>query len=339
MTTANRLLRSCVPAATGILAAVGLTIAGPAGAAEGAWGTPAAAGPAATAAAAVPASIDVPIRPFIRYAEASYGTGGVALRNRTQGGIHISGVDGATQDAYVYWAYIFQTSAPASQVIRVKRLFPLPNALATVKGAKIGTGPSPCWGGAGIAVYRGRVPVGVASGNGMYQVFLPATASGSSSGADPWAGAGVFSLAEGASMVLVGKGSAFVALYDAPLAGKTFGLSGVEDFTYSLITPVAAPGNQALWDNIGADGQTGISRSGGASNETTTINGVAVAGPGGAVSDSDWDGSSGWPLPQLWDDTGHDITKAAPKGTTGLKVTFHAVADCLTPVANVLSLR
>ena len=39
----------------------------------------------------------------------------------------------------------------------------------------------------------------------------------------------------------------------------------------ALVTPVAAPGNQALWDNIGADGQTGISRTGGASNETTTI--------------------------------------------------------------------
>ena len=103
--------------------------------------------------------------------------------------------------------------------------------------------------------------------------------------------------------------------------------------------PTTAPGNQALWDNIGADGQLGSSRAPGASNEATTINGVLVAGPGGAVTDSDWDCSSGWPLPQLWDDTGHDISGAVDKGTTGLKVNFHTISDCLTPVANVVSVR
>ena len=76
--------------------------------------------------------------------------------------------------------------------------------------------------------------------------------------------------------------------------------------------------------------------------ETTTINGLAVAGPGSAYNDSDWNGSAGYPLPQLWDDTGHNVTAASPRGTTRLNVTFKtnsATPDCLTPVANVVEVH
>jgi hypothetical protein len=337
MTMSNRLMRSCAPTATAILAVLGLAAATPALAGNGLPD----AGPSAKAAAAAvaAASIEIPIKPFISYREASYATGGVALRHFRDGVIQVSGLPSGTQDAWLYWSYIFQTSSPASQKLKIKRISPLPAALATVTGQKVGQGPSPCWGGAGIVVYRARVPLGVATGNGSYQVFLPAAASGSATGNDPWNGGGPFSLAEGASLVLVGKGSAVVSIYDRPLSGSTFGLVAGDTFNYGLALPVAAPGNETLWDNIGADGQVGTSRAPGSSNETTTNNGVLVAGPGGQVTDSDWDGSSGWPLPQLWDDTGHNITKSTPAGTAGLRISFTAPLDCLTPVANVVSVR
>src|SRR5258708_10748972 len=42
------------------------------------------------------------------YTNASYGTGGVAFRNRLTGAIHISGVSGPTQAAGLYWAALLQ---------------------------------------------------------------------------------------------------------------------------------------------------------------------------------------------------------------------------------------
>jgi len=99
-----------------------------------------------------------------------------------------------------------------------------------------------------------------------------------------------------------------------------------------------------LFDNFGYDGQIGTSRTITASNETTTVQGfpggvsVLVAGPGGETGDSDWDGSSGWPLPQLWDDTGHDISNALmPVTDTDVSVTYVPFGDCLGLVGSVIS--
>jgi len=109
--------------------------------------------------------------------------------------------------------------------------------------------------------------------------------------------------------------------------------------------PKAATGTLTLFDNIGADGQQGNSRKAlsGFADEITKINGKVVAGPGSLYNDSDWNGSSARPLPQLWDDTGHDITFATPSGTTSLSITIankgETSFDCLTPVANVVSFK
>src|ERR1700682_3031051 len=54
------------------------------------------------------------------YANASYGTGGVALRNRNQGGIHISGVNGPTQGAWLYWTVLLK-SPSVTQLNNVKK--------------------------------------------------------------------------------------------------------------------------------------------------------------------------------------------------------------------------
>jgi hypothetical protein len=272
-----------------------------------------------------------------------YGTGGVALRNRKTGNIGINGVIQPVRAAFMYWAAITEGPAPAAdKSIQVQRLFPAPaSGVTTLAGTLLGTGASPCWPGNTISVFRAPIPLGVATGNGSYQVTILPGAGGSTNGADPWVSA-VLPLFEGASIVLVGSGSGTVAIYDSGLAGHTF--FGNPGLTYTLNLPSPAPGTQTLFDNIGADGQHGTSRTAvaGYSNEATTINSVRIAGPGSPYVDSDWNGSSGFPLPQLWDDTGHDITAATPRGTTSLNVAIRnsgTAYDCLTTVANVVETR
>jgi hypothetical protein len=112
--------------------------------------------------------------------------------------------------------------------------------------------------------------------------------------------------------------------------------------SYSLTLPAKATGKFGSIENIGADGKEGRSRSAtsGVGDEKTVINGVKVAGPGSSWNDSDWNGNSAKPLPQLWDDTGHNITAAVPAGTTVLNIKIsnngETVPDCLTPVVNIV---
>ena len=146
-------------------------------------------------------------------------------------------------------------------------------------------------------------------------------------------------------MVIIGTGTAKqrVAIYDVGLSGHTF--AGSTGISYSLTLPITATGKLTLFESIGADGQQGKSRLAilSAADEATVINGVTIAGPGSILNDGDWNGSSARPLPQLWDDVGHDITAATPAGTTTLDVIIgnggETPPDCMTPVANVVQVQ
>ncbi len=289
-----------------------------------------------------------PVNARITYVAAQYGSGGVGLRNRNAGAISVSGVLTPTKAAYIYWAVITTGAATApNKTIKLQRLSPTPvSAVATITGTLLATGATPCWAGNTISVFRGIVPLTVATGNGLYQVTLLAGASGVISGADPWVGTPKLPLMEGASLVIVGTAPSGtrVVIYDAGLAGHTF--RGDSGLSYSLTLPVAAKGTLTLFDNIGADGQIGNSRRAlaGNANERTIINGVGVAGPSSVVIDSDWNGISATPLPQLWDDSGHDITAATPSGTTELNFQIFrpgssATIDCMTTVANIIEVQ
>lgn len=304
-----------------------------------AWGTsdsPTADGPFEVTAGAVSA--------HETFTAAQFGSGGAALRNRGTGSISISGVITPVQAAYIYWAVITTGAATAAdEKVKVQRLSPTPaSAVVTVAGTLLGTGGSPCWSGNTISVFRGSVPTTVATGNGLYKVTLLAGAGGSTAGGDPWVGTPALPLMEGASIVIVGTGTSTqrVVLFDKGIAGKTF--HGNPGISYSLTLPVATTGTLTLFDSIGADGQHGASRLAetGLSDESTVINDVYIAGPFSLNNDSDWNGSSGEPLPQLWDDVGHDITSATPKGTKVLDVIIanegESTYDCMTPVANVV---
>jgi hypothetical protein len=290
-----------------------------------------------------------PLQGRIVYQSAQYGTGGVGLRNRSTGAIGVSGVLTPVKAAYIYWAVITNGAVKAAdKTIKLQRLSPTPaSAVVSVAGTLIGSGATPCWtpGTTTISVFRGAVPLTVANGNGLYQVTLLPGAGGTTAGADPWLSY-TPPLFEGASLVIVGTGPAGqrVAIYDTGFAGNTF--HGDSGFSYTLTLPVAATGKLTLLDNIGADGQEGVSRLAKAGNgdEQTTINSVHIAGPGSNAIDGDWNGSSGKPLPQLWDDTGHDITAATPKGTDALNVEIYitgspATVDCMTTVANIVAVQ
>ena len=190
-------------------------------------------------------------------------------------------------------------------------------------GTVVSTGPNPCWfigdeSSIPIVVYRAAIPVFiVAPGNGEYAVSLLPGAGGSTGGGDPWASPLITPLWEGASIVMIGTGGTTVNLFGGLPAGFF-----IPPFS---LPPLALTGTAAhfLWDNIGADGQVGASRDATAatSGETTTINGLLIAGPGSALNlTGDWNGSSGFPLPQLWDDTGHEFT--LPAATNILNIMF-----------------
>ena len=274
------------------------------------------------------------------YYNADYSTGGAALRNQLQRSIVISGginPAGGAQAAWIYWSVLGPLSG-ASGVVTVQRLWPNPGTSPTttppIHGQPIAIGADPCWGSNGNHIYRAGLPTSVVTGNGNYLVQFGVGAGGLSNGADPWLGPVIPPLIEGAALVVIRKGTNTVTIFDGQ-AGITFDAMA----TYTLNLPTPTSGGTVLWDNIGADGQLGKSRDAYVASETTTINACQVAGPLaiGSDTDSDWNGSSGLPLPQLFDVTGHDITCAAPAGTTALNVVFQSQGDCLTTIANVVS--
>jgi len=278
---------------------------------HGAYGT--SASPSFNARSVLARSALAPALASFSWTGANYGTGGAALRNRGTANVSVSGVTGAVKAAFIYWAVIDPNSL--GQYISVQRqptscagascfISGTGSAAITLLGTQIGSGPQPCWTGSMIHVYRAAIPLNIANGNGSYQVTILNNAAGSTTGDDPWVAPPVLPLWEGASIVIVGTGTGTVNLFDS-LAGTMF----IPPFSYTL-TLTAPTTAGVLFDNIGADGQTGAGRAAnaGTSGETTTINGVAVAGPGSPYNDSDWNGSSGYPIPQLWDDTGHAFT-------------------------------
>jgi hypothetical protein len=279
------------------------------------------------------------------FGKASYATAGVALRNRRVGVVNISGVVKPVRAAYVYWAYLLGSAeAPSKQKLTLTTL-PLTGSemSVVVTGELLGVGADPCWSSNGIAVYRASVPTTFATGNGAYKIALSAPQSNLQTGEDPWDGNLKLPAAEGASLVLVGKGNYTVELYDSAIPSATTFIGTT--YSYTLTLPATASGNSTLWDSIGADGQLGASRAASYPGKPTTINGQNISGTGGVDSDSDWDGAAGFPLPQLWDDEGHDITIATPAGTTSLtigitsEVDSNNYADCISTIANVVAVQ
>lgn len=274
------------------------------------------------------------------YPFADYATGGVALRNQVQRSIILSGAPNTTPlDAYVYWSVLGPVNAADSSVT-IQRLWPNPSTppyIVTLTGDQIAVGPDPCWGSDGNHVYRAHPPVSVVTGNGNYLVKFATAASGLADGEDPWNGHTVFPLMEGAALVTITTGTHFVTVYDSQ-AGM---LLIPPSLSYTLSPFIAAfPGGPIRFDTIGADGQVGMSTTAepGVSMEQTFITNIPIqiAGTGSPTNtDSDWNGNSGAPLPQLFDVTGHSFTPSAP--VSQLNVLYTSGGDCTNIIANVAS--
>jgi hypothetical protein len=278
------------------------------------------------------------ILPSAEFKGASFEAAGVGLRNQARGGITINGVQGTPITTFVYWAEITgPNDRPArGSTLRISRTSPGTATTATVFGTPIGHGPSPCWGGDRLTVYRGTVKPTVATGNGTYDVLLDFPGS-STKGESPWQAFPGTPLIEGASLVMVYPANdSSVSVFDRavdkapPLSGRMFfSVSGHE-----LARSVPSMGGRALFAEIGADGQTGGGHDGFATGEVTRLNGKDIAG-GNSGKGSDWDGDDGNPLPQLWDTHVHDVTGILD--STFDKVEVQAGGDCLTHIANVIA--
>jgi hypothetical protein len=179
----------------------------------------------------------------------------------------------------------------------------------------------------------------VATGNGQYSIVLRAGANGSTAGQSPWVSA-VPPLFEGASLVLIGTGASTVSVYDVGFGGRMF----FDTLSYTLASaPSVANAAEVLFHNIGADGQIGVGVAAipGTASEITWLNSRRIAGPGSPANDSDWNGGGAGPLPQLWDNTTHNVTAQARAGSNPSLLPFivYAPDDCLVTVANVVSVR
>jgi hypothetical protein len=131
---------------------------------------------------------------------------------------------------------------------------------------------------------------------------------------------------EGATLIVVfsNEGTG-VAIFDA-LGGTEF--SGA--FSVTLVHPISLSGT-GLYTMSGADGQRGTTGyDNGVSNELGFFNLAQISGP--PVAASDWDGSAGWPLVQLWDVHTHAVSYSGGSS----EVDYTSFGDCLVPVVFVL---
>jgi hypothetical protein len=200
-----------------------------------------------------------------------------------------------------------------------------------VAAFKTGDHLDPCWGMAGNHSYAADVTAFIPGGGALnqdYQVVLPFDASTSTTGQNPWAPVEPNQKlrVEGATLVVVYRNqdsTGSVYIYDA-FSDAMF--SGSALFTLVHV-PLAARGRFTM---MGADGQRGTGHDNSLSNELTFFNGTQIAGP--PVASSDWDGSDGWPLVQLWDTHTHEVTLSGSVS----QVKYQASGDCLVPVAFVI---
>lgn len=272
---------------------------------------------------------------------------GTGTRNTGFGTIRFRGTPtGATPvSAFLYWATIISTPPTPTQIVTFNG--------NPVMGFLIGTSPSPCWAGTTLVAYRAPVlPFLIPGVNGDYSVTgLP---SGLTTGQDPWNPiSSVLPLSEGASLIVLYMHSSVPAgtwtQIHHPITSVT-SVFGTFNFTHFLNLPITVAAMKHT--RIGADGQAGfgLAHSANTSSEQSFLAGpipapfVQIRGCGAYPSgsqDSDWNGTDGEPLNQLWDTHTMNIPGIISPGffTTNYRVRYVANFDCIVPVAHVITAR
>lgn len=274
---------------------------------------------------------------------------GTGTRNTGYGTIRFRGaLPGAIPvSAFLYWATIANGPFPVNQTVTFNG--------ASVTGFAIGTGPNPCWGfgGGNLVAYRAAVLPNLLPGiNGDYRVSgLPTNLT---NGQDPWNPVSTtFPLSEGASLVVLYTHSSIPAgtwvQIHHPI-GATTSTFGTLTYTHFLNLPIQTAAVKQT--RIGADGQVlfGLTNGNPTTNERTSLAGPAGTGfvqirgngsYGSGNEDSDWNGTDGEPLNQLWDTHTMNIPGviAPGPGVTSYQVRYVSLNDCIVPVVHVLTAR
>lgn len=273
-------------------------------------------------------SVSKTVGPWVTISNVEHVANGTALRNRTTGWIALRGVPlGSTVvKALLYWNF---SDMSAIGPISSAAFF---NGNRVI-GTKTADSADPCWGMTGNHTYRALVTAFVPATrpNEDYEVVV--TNSSSTTGQNPWSPAETqTSRTEGATLLVIYGGPTTVGntvrVYDA-LSGSMFFPSGTFTLTHG-----ATLSGSGLFTMSGADGQRGSGHDNLISNEITTFNGAQIAGP--PVAASDWDGSDGFPLPQLYDVHTHKVTLSGTASTVVYTDPGPAPYDCLVPVHFVI---
>jgi hypothetical protein len=284
------------------------------------------------------------VEPFTVYTGVAHVANGASLRDSGSATIRLRGMpsDAKVIAAWLYWDFTSLTSPSYLQRdVIFSKVTHYVNPFVKLYGTQIGTGGDPCWYGGSNFAFRADISK-LISGNGDYMVTLLPGASSSTNGSDPWSASAPTAgpLAEGASIVAIYTSSiepaGTVLLYDSGLAGDEF--SGT--LSYDLDAVPTPPGAYtSIFTELGADGQigNGLTAEPLLADDTTTLGSTLIAGPGSAINDSDWNGTDGVPLNQLWDTHSHDVTGLLVAGLNS--VTINSGVDCLVPIANVLTVR
>lgn len=266
------------------------------------------------------------VDPSRRFEFADHVANGIAMRNRTSGTIHLRG---APVPSRVLAAILYFNFSDESREGR--RNVPVLFDGNRIVADKTGDHVDPCWGMAGNHSYRADVTRFVPIGGNLnqdYEVVIPFDTETSTTGQNPW------SPVEPDQRVRV-EGATLVVVYrNQDSTGSVFVYDAINDAMFSGVAQfdLTHPGLDGLgrFTMAGADGQRGAGHDNGASNELTFFNGDQIAGP--PVASSDWDGSDGWPLVQLWDTHTHNVKLAGNVSS----VRYQAAGDCLVPVAFVI---
>lgn len=266
------------------------------------------------------------VKPTHRFQFADHVANGIAMRNRTAGTVHLRGapVPSRVLRALLYFNFSDEMREGRSNV-------PILFNANRVVARKTGDHADPCWGMAGnhsyVADVTRLVPIG-GHLNQDYRVVIQFDADTSTTGQNPWSPVEPDQKirVEGATLVVVYRtqdttGPVFVydALNNAMFAGTA---------QFDLLHP--GLDGRGRFTMAGADGQRGFGHDNAISNELTFFNGSQIAGP--PVASSDWDGSDGWPLVQLWDTHTHNVELNGSVSS----VRYQASGDCLVPVVFVI---
>jgi hypothetical protein len=160
------------------------------------------------------------------------------------------------------------------------------------------------------------------------------------SGSNPWISGSLGPVKwEGAALVVTYRNTSIpsthrVSIFDRLQGAANGSTLPNSSFAVAMSTGGGTPfSGTGLFTQISADGQTGASFSNIATGETDNFNAVLLAGPGGQYPQSNWDGSNGWPQPELWDTHTMDVSFSG--GAVNTDTTNIPTGDCIAAVAYV----